>query len=673
MERLDWALAFVALFCALASPAFALNASLVNPGGTPLALQYDTESQSYADTGVNPDALIRFCNVGGLESFYTGLVYKVGDSYELVSTPLGSGFGDLIYFPGTGSTCGDANIQISSFRAYYPAWPMAVVSGDAFLSPDDTFLPLSNTTGWMSGSYRITRSVSGRNVTIDVYEARTGTGASIPVDKTYLVVGIRNSTGDIIDSGITSINDSILLDRGSSTETPDVVVNGIGTQPSVTPTPPRPPPPEPPTGCVIDDQCPDTYYCTGGACEPVPCACGSVTSHICHSYACCNSTDCASGQRCVNHACVQPIATPTPSGGCFSDGDCPTGFVCVSGLCTLVPECTSDINCPPGFTCANGTCSPAPPECASDSDCMQGFICVNGQCAQVPPQCSNDVDCPDGYVCQDGRCAIAPPECQADSDCAPGTNCVSGHCRAALQLSAPPTAEINSQFNVTVFYFGDIPASGASVEITLPSGKKVVATADMDGIATFRPDETGLVRIVARKGGDTARGQTRILPMAFIGTIVGFTIDCGNAWLYILLIAGLCSLLAWWLVHSRLEGEKKYMSEEQLRPFSEKQRLVLWGSWLLVSAMLFLLPLLASLFVNPCVLVQYMPLEVLLIIALEIVFIVYDKLREKDRKAGMAQPEAKAEAQKPSEGQKMEPVEAKEEAAPEEEEVGGES
>ena len=645
MGRLNWALAFVALFCAFSSPAFALNASLVSPSGTPLALQYDTESQSYADTGVNPDALIRFCNEGGLESFYTGLVYKVGDSYKLVSTPLGGGFGDLIYFPGTVSTCGDANIQISSFRAYYPSWPVAVISGDSSLSSDDTFLPLSNTTGWMSGTYLVTRNVSGTNVTIGVYEARTGTGAGIAVDKNYLVVGIRNSTGDILDSGITSINDSITLDRGSSTETPEVVVNGIGTAPTVTPTPtPRRPPDEP--VCVSDYQCPDDYYCIYGACAPVQCPCGVVRDHACSPYSCCNNSDCGTGMRCTDHLCVQATPTPIP-GACVRDSDCPNGYLCVGGICRqMPPQCDSDSDCLPGFACQGGKCVEVPPECEGDSDCAQGEVCVNGQCVTVPPECVGDLDCPAGYVCEAGTCKAVPPECTADADCPIGKYCINGQCRPALRLSAPSTAEINTQLKVNATYSDGTPASGATVEMTLPSGRKYIATADMDGIASFYPDETGTARFLARRNGDLARAQTSILPMAFFGTIAGIRIDCSNAWLYILLIAGLCSLLAWWLIRSRLEGEKKFMSEEQLKPFTNRERIYLWGSWLLVSAMLFLLPLFASLFIEPCVLVQYMPIEVILIIMMELAFLAYDKLREKDRLSGAA-------GQKPSPSKKQ--------------------
>ena len=219
--------------------AWALNASLVNSTGGPVSLTYDPASASYADSGPNPNTFLRLCDPGGLpgglNGTYAGLLYKVGDSYKLVSTPLGGPFGDLMYVnaPGPGS-CVDLDVQVSSFRAFYPSWPVVVVSSDSYVSLDDTFLNLSNTTGWMNGSFTVTKHVSGSTVAVNVTAAKSQNGTDILVDQDYLVIGIRNSTGSILDSGITSINNSINLSRGSYTGALDVIVNGIATVPNVT-------------------------------------------------------------------------------------------------------------------------------------------------------------------------------------------------------------------------------------------------------------------------------------------------------------------------------------------------------------------------------------------------------------------------------------------------------
>ena len=212
--------------------AWALNASLVNYSGVPVSLAYNPESASYADSGPNPNTLLRLCDSGSLDGEYAGLLYKVGNSSKLVSTPFGGPFGDLMYVNAPGS-CVDLDVQVSSFRAFYPAWPVVVISDDSYVSLDDTFLNLSNATGWMNGSFTVTTSLSWSTVTVNVTAAKSQNGTDIPVDRDYLVVGIRNSSGEIMDSGITSINDSINLSRGSYTGPLDIIVNGISTSPNV--------------------------------------------------------------------------------------------------------------------------------------------------------------------------------------------------------------------------------------------------------------------------------------------------------------------------------------------------------------------------------------------------------------------------------------------------------
>ena len=644
-----WRMAGVlALLCVFAGAAFALNATLVGPGGTPLSLKYDSESQSYADSGVNPNAFLRLCDPGSLDGKYAGLLYKVGDSYKLVSTPLGGGFGDLMRVsnPPDSLECTDLDVQVSSFRAFYPAWPVAVVSDDAYVSLDDTFVSLSNSTGWMNGSFVLTRNVSGSNVTVNVTSVRAHDGSEITLNRSYLVVGIANSSGDILDSGITGPGSPITLSRGAYSGTPDVVVNGIPTQPNVTPT--RPPPPEE-GGCTSDYQCPDDYYCLGRTCLQVECRCGEIYAHACHPYSCCSNSDCGTGRMCLNHSCVIIPGrcendSQCPSGyvcrdgdcvrppRCLNDGDCPEGYICIDGTCSR-PECSSNADCPAGLICANGRCVIAPPECARDSDCSAGFVCRGGKCVVVPPECDSDTDCPAGYVCTAGKCVTRPPECTADADCPAGKICIGGQCRAVLRLEAPAEVELNSQLNVSVLYSDGAPGSFADVEIVYPSGKRIVVTAGVDGKLSLAPEETGIARLTARRMGDVAKGQTLVLPIKFVGTLVGFTINCSDALLYILLIAGLCSLLAWWLIYSRLRGGGQKEQREV-----RKRRILLWGSWLLVSMALFLLPLFASIMVGPCVVVGWMPLEPLLILLIEIIFLLYDAAKPKGKKPAAAPP-----------------------------------
>ncbi|MEC8023158.1 MAG: IPT/TIG domain-containing protein [Myxococcota bacterium] len=90
---------------------------------------------------------------------------------------------------------------------------------------------------------------------------------------------------------------------------------------------------------------------------------------------------------------------------CTSDGDCPSGYSCLSGACTVNGDgCSSDNDCNAGFECTENLCTPKAPECSDSEPCLAGDICVSGVC--ITPECSVDGDCQDGFVCVSGTCAI---------------------------------------------------------------------------------------------------------------------------------------------------------------------------------------------------------------------------------------------------------------------------
>lgn len=64
-------------------------------------------------------------------------------------------------------------------------------------------------------------------------------------------------------------------------------------------------------------------------------------------------------------------------------------------------------------------------KCTGDSDCPSGQICVDGVCITKPSGCKGDSDCPSGQVCKNGVCVTptCDPPCGKDMYCE-GTKCI---------------------------------------------------------------------------------------------------------------------------------------------------------------------------------------------------------------------------------------------------------
>jgi hypothetical protein len=95
--------------------------------------------------------------------------------------------------------------------------------------------------------------------------------------------------------------------------------------------------------CGDNIDCPPSQVCFDGE-DHQYCADGE---RICD-----NDDDC-SGWTCVMGKCEEPI----PEAGCFADGDCDPGMICVDGECVM-PECRYDGDCDAGYGCENGRCIP---------------------------------------------------------------------------------------------------------------------------------------------------------------------------------------------------------------------------------------------------------------------------------------------------------------------------
>ena len=148
---------------------------------------------------------------------------------------------------------------------------------------------------------------------------------------------------------------------------------------------------------------------------------------------------------------IDPDAEKPGGGSCTINGDCNEGFICVDGICVMLP-CQHPSNpggiCPPDYECVlgycyykcnNGTCPdgyecmtidgkpicvpggqlPGGGGCSSNSNCDPGYFCDNGICRPYP--CTDDASCSANQVCFGGNCynlcGLGYPDCPDDHQC----------------------------------------------------------------------------------------------------------------------------------------------------------------------------------------------------------------------------------------------------------------
>ncbi|MEW5995967.1 MAG: hypothetical protein AB1657_00010 [Candidatus Micrarchaeota archaeon] len=185
-------------------------------------------SYSYKDNSLeNPDALLRICamTAAELQNKYVSLMYadgtNPGDYMEITHFPV-----QITYVPP--NNCVYLQLEISSFRAWYPSIPFVFISNTPDMSAA-TRVKLLELNGWLVGNYTVNYTQTGNLVNVTVTDALDDTGASIIPDVNYLVVGLmEGSTLTTTDTAITSLNDSVVLSLGSYTGPYYIHINGIG-------------------------------------------------------------------------------------------------------------------------------------------------------------------------------------------------------------------------------------------------------------------------------------------------------------------------------------------------------------------------------------------------------------------------------------------------------------
>jgi len=252
---------------------------------------------------------------------------------------------------------------------------------------------------------------------------------------------------------------------------------------------------------TLDPGCPDGYVCEVSGCNVGTCSAGSLGSGAldspcssdadCETHYCFDPGDgvsvcarqcqeggsvCPTGRVCTTDgfpcgSCTVPApGDPLPFGSPCADGSECIGMICRGDACTR--SCTTDGDCPMGNRCSSGVCvsgAPVPPggpctdalECedtapvCADVDgaticvaecptgaCADGNVCEEGLC--LPPGLGLGESCTDNPECRTGICAgTCTRVCEVESECPEGFGCyaageVSGCFPMPEEMPPPP-------------------------------------------------------------------------------------------------------------------------------------------------------------------------------------------------------------------------------------------
>lgn len=148
---------------------------------------------------------------------------------------------------------------------------------------------------------------------------------------------------------------------------------------------------------------------------------------------CTFSSECPSGQKCINNVCTTAECTNSAECGTFMTCDSNNNCVTQGG-----DVCSSNINCPTGYGCqqdilqCKGLLNTG---CKADSECIFPYVCKNGSCFYKT--CSSNLDCPNpavGTLCYNSACREV-----YGSYCAEAQQCVGS---AVSPIQGPLTGQI---------------------------------------------------------------------------------------------------------------------------------------------------------------------------------------------------------------------------------------
>ena len=302
-------LAAAALCLATPANATITSVQIVDVNGNITNLNHDSQTQSYADGSLgNPNVFVKVCSSPSWEIFnkFIGLFYKVGSStISLHVLPAQITSVD-------GSGCATIDLDINFLTARYGGIPQIAISDSSDLS-SPTFSSLSVSTGYLKGNFTLKyMQATSNKLNVTITHALDESGNDITTNKKFILVGLRDSLGNILDVKQVGINESVLMDWNGDTNF-NFIVNGL------------------PFGQAFCGQ--GQTLCDDGVCRPIG---------TCTLRGCINNTAngvCEIGEGCGCSDCVHKQDSCEPDLVCLDNGACgtlppaPTGavFGAVSG------------------------------------------------------------------------------------------------------------------------------------------------------------------------------------------------------------------------------------------------------------------------------------------------------------------------------------------------------
>lgn len=188
------------------------SGNLVYLNGSVATVLFDNYSQKYVDNSVtNTNIYSKLCSndpsVDLLNDFISYYIVVGNNSLELGVMPA------QMVSSRISSGCAFVDVDFSLYKSFFPAIISYGVDSNQNMS-NVSFYNLTNTTGFLKGNFLIDPvNETVINVTVNVRYPLTDQNNTYHYKNKSLIVGIRNSLYEVVDSEITFLDTPVTLDR----------------------------------------------------------------------------------------------------------------------------------------------------------------------------------------------------------------------------------------------------------------------------------------------------------------------------------------------------------------------------------------------------------------------------------------------------------------------------
>ncbi len=229
--------------------------------------------------------------------------------------------------------------------------------------------------------------------------------------------------------------------------------------------------------------CPSDCKTTGPKCGNETCEAGESFANCPADCPCTSDSQCGSGKKCVDGACMTGTTAVCGDLSCASGENCTmdcnpeakSAVLCAMEACKEFSACKANTGCWAAFICAN--------QCGESESCIQGCTskagnglntlialaqctetncgssqpaCGNGACeagetasscpvdCKVGGACTSSSQCPSGASCQAGICKVSGGGCTSNSQCPSGQTCQAGVCKGSSGGTCSPACTGNA-------------------------------------------------------------------------------------------------------------------------------------------------------------------------------------------------------------------------------------